>query len=449
MNLHIKLSPFLHIIKINKNKYLFYNSLLLKKFICNKEIFDQIKRLNFKNNLKIFNYLHHNRFIINSNLKKEDEIRRYIKKNKIDLSKPTFKVFYIILTTGCNFKCKYCYLSSLINPKARIMNINTAKKTINYISKYIKKVKDEIPKVVLYGGEPLLNFKVMKYIIIKIRERIRKKEIPFVNLILITNGSLITESIAKFLKENKVLVAVSLDGQKDINDMNRIYPQGRGTYQDIIRGIKILNKENINPTISCTINKENVGKLNKIIPWFVKNFKIDSLGLNLFAGGDCSKLIIKKLSLDSSKQIINSFKICRKYGIYEDTVLRQIKAFVKEKPNIYFCAATGREIAIDPEGNIATCPAFLNTKSFPLNIKRDKYPELNQKFINWTKRTPLLNKRCYNCIALGVCGGGCAYNAYKNHKNIYALDNFYCNYAKNITNWMLKEVYNNEFKKYI
>ncbi len=118
-----------------------------------------------------------------------------------------------------------------------------------------------------------------------------------------------------------------------------------------------------------------------------------------------------------------------------------MKAFVNEKPNVYYCAATGREVAVDPDGNLATCPAFLNTKLFPLNIKQNPSIEANNEFKRWTKRTPLFNPRCYNCIALGLCGGGCAFNSYKNSKGIYFKDKFYCEYAQQVTKWMLKDLY--------
>lgn len=436
----LKLSSFLFFLKLEKDKYVVYNSLFLKKFFCDKETTQKIKSLQIEDTV-LLDYLQKNYFFIDSKLTKEEEINLAINIKNIDISKPKFKVFYFILTTACNFRCKYCYLSSLVDYNPRIMSIDTAKKTLDYFYNYIKEVNDEVPKIVLYGGEPLLNKEVMRFIIKEVRKKIKENKIPFTNIILITNSSLLDKATAEFLKNNQVLVALSLDGPKEINDKNRVYKDGSGTYEDTIKSIRLLEEIGIKPTISCTINEENVNSLSKIIPWMIKNFKIDSLGLNLFTGGDCSNKTIKRLSEDSSKKIIQVFKVCRKYGIYEDTVLRQMKAFVKEEPNIYYCAATGREIAVDPEGNLATCPAFLNSQMFPFNISNNPILEENNKFKEWARRTPLLNEKCYDCIALGLCGGGCAYNSYKNHKDIFAVDEFYCNYAKNITQWMIKDLY--------
>lgn len=439
----IKLSPFLHFIKLNsKEDYAVYNSLFIKKFFCDKRTLNKIKDLQIVKDKKLFSYLFKNRFIIDKNIKPENEIDYLINNKKIDFKKPFFKVFYMIVTTGCNFRCKYCYLSSLIDYKARVMSLDKSKMILDYFYSYIKKIKNEVPKLVLYGGEPLLNKKVIKFIIKDVRKNIKNKRIPFTNIILITNGSLLNDNIIKFLKKNKVLIAVSLDGPKNINDKNRLYVNGESTYDDTVRAISLLNRNNIKPTLSCTINQGNVKKLNEIIPWMIKNFEIDSLGLNLFSGGDCSNKVIKRLSNDSAKEIIKVFRLCREYGIYEDTVLRQMKAFVEENPNIYYCAATGREISVDPDGNLATCPAFLNTKLFPINVDQNLKVEDRIEFKKWVKRSPILNKKCYKCIALGVCGGGCAFNSYKNHNNIYELDTFFCNYAKNITFWMLKDLYN-------
>ncbi|MEK6816979.1 MAG: SPASM domain-containing protein, partial [Nanoarchaeota archaeon] len=119
---------------------------------------------------------------------------------------------------------------------------------------------------------------------------------------------------------------------------------------------------------------------------------------------------------------------------------RQMKAFVEEKPNFYYCAATGREVSVDPEGYLAACPAFLNTKMFPFNLKDNPDLENNAEFKLWARRTPMFNKKCHKCIAFGICGGGCAFNAYKNHKDINGMDRFYCNYAISITEWLLKDL---------
>jgi len=437
----LKLSPFLFFLKLDKESYVVYNSLLIKKFFCNKDTVNKIKKLDLENDKPPSNYLYQERFLIDLDLQEKDEVELLLKKENINFKQPFFKIFYVIVTTGCNFRCKYCYLSSLVSYTPRIMNKETAGRALEYFYRYISKVKDEIPKLVIYGGEPLLNQEVVKFLVYDIRKNIASGRLPFINIILITNGSLLTEEIAEFLKLNQVLVAISLDGPKEINNANRLYANGAGTYDNTVSAINLLNKYGLKPTISCTINSENVSKLKKIIPWMIKKFNIDSLGLNLFAGGDCSNKVIKKLSSNSAREIIKVFEICRKYGIYEDTILRQIKSFVNEKPNIYYCAATGREISIDPEGNLATCPAFLNTEMFPFNMSENPALEQEEEFKRWTLRSPLLNKKCYGCIALGVCGGGCAFNSHKNHKDIYALDEFYCGYAKTITEWMLKDLY--------
>ncbi len=78
---------------------------------------------------------------------------------------------------------------------------------------------------------------------------------------------------------------------------------------------------------------------------------------------------------------------------------------------------------------------------FPLNINKNPVLEKTPQFKKWVRRSPLLNRKCHKCIALGICGGGCAFNSYKNHKNIHAKDEFYCEYAKSVVEWMLKDLH--------
>lgn len=441
MKSNVKLSPFLHFFKLEENNYAAYNSLNLKKFFCNEETVNKIKNLDFKDNSTFSKKLYKKRFIINKELTKEEEINNFIKEQSLDLNKPHFKVFYMIVTTACNLRCKYCYLSTMVNEKPRHMTKETAKKCLEYFYNYMKKIKIEKPRLVIYGGEPLLNKEVTKFIISEIRKKTKTKEIPPTTIVFISNGVLLDKEMAKFLKENKVLVAISLDGPKEINDKNRIYRNNKGTYDDIIKAINLLNKEGIKPTISCTITKNNVNKLDEIIPWMYNKFEMDSLGLNLLAGEDCTKKSIKQLSKESAKKAIETFKICREKGIYEDTVTRKIKAFVEETPIITPCAAAGNEISVDPDGNLGTCPAFLGTEMFPITLDDNINLEKNKEFIKWGKITPLLRKGCHDCIAIGLCGGGCPYNAHHNHGDVSAKDDFYCEYAKDVTKWMLKDAY--------
>ena len=88
-----------------------------------------------------------------------------------------------------------------------------------------------------YGGEPLLNYKLIEQSVNYAKEIIRDKEISFS---LTTNATLITPQIAKFLVENEFEILISLDGPKDIHNENRIFINGNGSFNSTIEGIKVI-----------------------------------------------------------------------------------------------------------------------------------------------------------------------------------------------------------------
>src|SRR3989338_10139922 len=139
----LKLSPFLFFLKLDKESYVVYNSLLIKKLFCNKDTVNKIKKLDLDNDKPLSNYLYQERFLIDLDLQEKDEVELLLKKENINFKQPFFKIFYMIVTTGCNFRCKYCYLSSLTSYTPRVMSITMAENVLKYFYKYISQVKDE------------------------------------------------------------------------------------------------------------------------------------------------------------------------------------------------------------------------------------------------------------------------------------------------------------------
>lgn len=91
-----------------------------------------------------------------------------------------------------------------------------------------------------YGGEPLLQFDLMCRIIEYAEERMRGRPLTFN---MTTNGSLLNNKIIEYLEAHKVRTLISLDGPKEINDKNRVFKNGSGTYETVINNIKHI-KEN-------------------------------------------------------------------------------------------------------------------------------------------------------------------------------------------------------------
>ena len=146
------------------------------------------------------------------------------------------------MTQNCNFRCKYCVYSGAENSYQRVhsnkvMNWNTARKAIDFLWEHSIDSKDV--NIGFYGGEPLLEFDLIKKAIEYSRKKFMGKEISFS---MTTNGTLLTEEIIRFLSKNKVQLVISLDGAKEINDENRVFKNGSGTYDRVIRKIDLIKQ---------------------------------------------------------------------------------------------------------------------------------------------------------------------------------------------------------------
>lgn len=145
----------------------------------------------------------------------------------------------IELTGNCNLACKYCIYNEGFkgnrNFNTENITFETAKKAIDYVSHH----RDpERVAITFYGGEPLLNFPVMRQCIDYSLATLRDVKVTFS---FTTNMTLMNKEIASYLvKVPNLGILVSMDGPEDIHDLQRVYRNGKGSFSDAYRGLKIL-----------------------------------------------------------------------------------------------------------------------------------------------------------------------------------------------------------------
>lgn len=147
------------------------------------------------------------------------------------------------VTEDCNFRCGYCIFSGNYtyyrSHSKRYMNISIAKKAIDYYFSLIIEGKKynplRQPTISFYGGEPLLNFKLIKECVEYIEEKYKDYKI---NYNLTTNGSLLNKEKAEWFMNRNCHILISICGPKEEHDRLRPYRDGRGTYKDIMKNIR-------------------------------------------------------------------------------------------------------------------------------------------------------------------------------------------------------------------
>ncbi|MBS1412243.1 MAG: radical SAM protein [Christensenellaceae bacterium] len=144
----------------------------------------------------------------------------------------------IEVTSSCNFKCRYCHQTSEVTLRPKMLNEDIAYKSIDFLFEHSKDA-NEIA-ITFYGGEPLLNFEIIKKIVHYAKLKFESKPVLYN---MTTNASLINEAIASFLVENNFSVLISLDGDEVTQNRHRRYlSDGGATFKDVWKHVLEIRK---------------------------------------------------------------------------------------------------------------------------------------------------------------------------------------------------------------
>jgi uncharacterized protein len=406
---------------------------------------DQIKE---KNN-KIINRLMKYDMVVPKTYNEKDVLEKI---RQEEAKKQFFGILYLLITDHCNLGCSYCFVEGSF-PKNHIPRKMSPKTAINAL-RLFSKVWLETPEknrptelqIFFYGGEPLLNKEVF-FLALEEIERLKKsgklprKTIPALN----TNGTKISREIVKKIKKYNVSVSVSLDGPQLIHDQSRAFLNGKGSFQAVKNGIETLINNGINPGVSCTINKANLENLKESFQWITEEMGIKQMGFNLLINLPDLIQNDEFYAQKATEQIIECYKIAREKGVYEDRIMRKIKTFIQKSIHFGDCAGYGHQMVVAPNGEIGPCHAFFpsgNKNFFPGSVDHDDFdPFSDSVFQEWKNRLTINMKECFFCEAIGICGGGCAYNSTIKSGTIWEVDASFCVHTKMILEWLIWDLF--------
>lgn len=324
------------------------------------------------------------------------------------------------ITHFCNFACKYCYYDKEMQRKPAITSLDLAEL-------FIKKVADcsfKTIRFIFHGGEPLtLKMDYYKRIINLQEHYLKDKTI--INSIQ-TNGSLLDEETISFLlKENNFRYSVSLDGIRIIHDKNRVFKNGEGTFDTVVKKLRLLEKYNFTFSILSVCSDMMVENIDEIYQ-FYKSFNglegVDFIlpnneGPKVISKNNTSTLIIRlfdlwfndpdcNFSIRILKTMISSF-----FGISPG-----LCTFIKK------CVISFPVISLDPYGDITPCDC--SRTGIIGNIKTDKIDDLIYHNEVRRKAAKLEEERiesCYFCKWYQYCRGACP-TYVDNGENYYCED---------------------------
>lgn len=144
-----------------------------------------------------------------------------------------FMVLHI--TDQCNLRCVYCYEQDRLGKKGKAMELQVAKMAVDWLIK--RSGQKKYLRLVFFGGEPLINFSLIRETVAYADSAGQAKGKSFTYEIS-TNGTLLTPEIIRFFEEHKIIPVISMDGTRDIQNRQRPFRNGKGSYERVVSQIR-------------------------------------------------------------------------------------------------------------------------------------------------------------------------------------------------------------------
>ncbi|MCR2042526.1 thioether cross-link-forming SCIFF peptide maturase [Anaerosalibacter massiliensis] len=336
-------------------------------------------------------------------------------------SQNVVKALCLHVAHDCNLRCKYCFASQGDFKGERLMMpLEVGKKALEFIVNSSGNRRNL--EVDFFGGEPLMNFELVKELVSYGRklEKIYNKRFRFT---ITTNGVLLDEDNMEFINENMDNVVLSLDGRKEVNDNMRKTINGQGSYDTIVP--KIINmvrkRGDKDYFVRGTFTGNNLDFTQDILEFYNLGFK--KVSIEPVVTDPKEEYAIKEEDLDKilkeyekfSKEYIKIKKVDRDFTFFHFMInLNQGPCVIKRATG---CGAGSEYMAVTPEGDLYPCHQFVGNEDFKLGDVYEgvKNSDIRQKF----KQANVFSKEeCKNCWARFYCSGGCHANAFNANKDI-------------------------------
>lgn len=338
-------------------------------------------------------------------------------------------------TYNCNLRCDYCYLADRINYKFKEeMSRDIAQKALDFLFSHSNE-KDIL--IGFRGAEPLLNFRVIKFVIEKCEKHAKKTDKHF-DYSLTTNGTLLSEETYNFFARHKVYLGISLDGDKKTHDSARRFPDGKGSHDLIIKKInkiRELDKDYFDKRVCFlpVITPQNPSLLERLK--YFKNLGIDDIDFPRVSPTNKYKLNSRERKLlNHHQQIYDSYLINKFISKnFEEMNHRTPYPFIiyellKPTRCSFPCQMGIIYIVVDVDGGIYPCDSFIGNKNFLIgNVERD----LNfRKIFMFYKDFNEATTECGKCWAIYFCARPCFYKLAKNNGGFRKPTKKYCKIFK-------------------
>jgi uncharacterized protein len=319
---------------------------------------------------------------------------------------PPLSTLCLNVAHKCNLRCEYCFAEGNYG-RDKLMTPEIAEDAVDFL---IRSSKQADLSVSFFGGEPLLNFPVIKHTVAYARsqEPVHGKRFRFH---ITTNGTILNEKILRFLESNQFSMIISLDGPRDVHDSMRKYPKGQGSY-DVVR--RNLAK------VAATWPRRPLTVRSTFTP---RSMEVDELAMHLFEIG-CKDISVEPCATEKEglqfaetdlKTVKEHYDLLAERYLAELTAGKQLSFFHlrqameqarRKKKRLNQCGAANGYLAVGAEGKLYPCHKFVGNERYVVGHVSSgiRDPGIPQMFHSAHVRN---KDKCMSCWARYACGGGC------------------------------------------
>ena len=325
------------------------------------------------------------------------------------------KALCLHIAHDCNLACRYCFAEEgEYHGRRALMSFEIGKKALDFLIANSGSRRNL--EVDFFGGEPLMNWQVVKDLVKygREQEKIHNKNFRFT---LTTNGVLLNDEIMEFCNKEMANVVLSVDGRKEIHDYMRPFRKGAGSYDLIIpkfqKFAESRNQEKY--YVRGTFTHHNLDFSKDVLHLADLGFK--QISVEPVVAADTEEYAIREEDIPQimaeydalAKEMIRREKEGKGFNFFHFMIdLDQGPCAIKR---LRGCGCGNEYVAVTPDGDIYPCHQFVGEEEYLMgNVDEGiTKPEIQKEFGGCNVYT---KKDCKDCFARFYCSGGCAANAY-------------------------------------
>ena len=343
------------------------------------------------------------------------------------------KALCLHIAHTCNLNCSYCFASQgKYHGERALMSYEVGKRALDFLIENSGTRRNL--EVDFFGGEPLMNFDVVKQLVAYARSIEKEKNKNF-RFTLTTNGVLVDDDVIEFSNREMSNVVLSLDGRKEVHDRYRVDYAGNGSWEKIVPKFqKFVNaRGGKNYYMRGTFTHANPDFLEDIKTMLDLGFSELSMEPVVAASDDPAALteedkpVVMKQYEDLAKLMLKRDKEGKPFTFYHYMI------DLKGGPCIYKrisgCGSGTEYMAVTPWGDLYPCHQFVGDEKFKLG---DIWSGVNNKKIQdeFASCNVYAREECRDCWARLYCSGGCAANAYHATGSVKGVYKYGCDLFK-------------------